>query len=287
VTAATVLAALAGALAAAGVVELAASRAGGRPGRRASRRARRRAPAARLLAVAARGLRRLGRGVGPGAGPADLQARLDAAGLALPAADLLAVKAGAALVTLLACLPLAPSLPGRLGLLVPLAVPAAAFLVPDAWLRRRIRDRARAMEAELADVLDLLRVAVAAGLPAARALGEVGRRHPGALAAELRRAAAEVELGTPAPAAYATLARRAPAGGIPALVAALERAARHGAPLARTLAAQAAEARAARARRAAEHAARAAPKIQLVVALLLVPSVLLLVAAALVPALLG
>ena len=37
--------------------------------------------------------------------------------------------------------------------------------------------------------------------------------------------------------------------------------------------------------RTAERAAKAAPKIQLVVALLLVPSVLLLVAAALVPAL--
>ena len=42
--------------------------------------------------------------------------------------------------------------------------------------------------------------------------------------------------------------------------------------------------RAERARRIREHAAKAAPKIQLVVALLLVPSVLLLVAAALVGA---
>jgi len=47
----------------------------------------------------------------------------------------------------------------------------------------------------------------------------------------------------------------------------------------------AAEARSREAARVAERAARAAPKIQLVVALLLVPSVLLLVAAALVPAL--
>ena len=70
-----------------------------------------------------------------------------------------------------------------------------------------------------------------------------------------------------------------------ALSAALERAERHGAPLAETLAAQAAEARAAHARRLHEQAAKAAPKIQLVVALLLVPSVMLLVAAALVASL--
>ncbi|HKG17710.1 MAG TPA: hypothetical protein VKA96_08480, partial [Solirubrobacteraceae bacterium] len=50
-------------------------------------------------------------------------------------------------------------------------------------------------------------------------------------------------------------------------------------------AAQAEETRAARTRRVRERAARAAPKIQLVVALLLVPSVLLMVAAALVASL--
>ena len=59
--------------------------------------------------------------------------------------------------------------------------------------------------------------------------------------------------------------------------------ARHGAPLGPSLEAQATEARARAARRHTEAAARAAPQVQLVVALLLVPSVLLLVAAALIP----
>jgi len=58
-----------------------------------------------------------------------------------------------------------------------------------------------------------------------------------------------------------------------------------GVTFAGTLAAQAEQARARRAQRCAEAAARASPKIQLVVALLLVPSVLLLVAAALIPSL--
>jgi tight adherence protein C len=53
------------------------------------------------------------------------------------------------------------------------------------------------------------------------------------------------------------------------------------------LAGQARDARLSLRRRVQEDAARAGPKIQLVVALLLVPSVLLLVAAALVSALLG
>ncbi len=80
---------------------------------------------------------------------------------------------------------------------------------------------------------------------------------------------------------------RAPLPEVRALVAALERARRHGAPLADTLAAQARDARFALGRSAREDAARAGPKIQLVVALLLVPSVLLLVAAALIAALVG
>jgi tight adherence protein C len=104
------------------------------------------------------------------------------------------------------------------------------------------------------------------------------------LAAELRRAGELLRLGVPFADALGTLAARSPAAGVPALVAALRRADRHGAPLSEALAALAADARAGRARTAAEAAARAAPKIQLVVALLLVPSAMLLLAAALAPA---
>jgi tight adherence protein C len=141
--------------------------------------------------------------------------------------------------------------------------------------------RGRAIASELADVLDLLCVAIGAGLSPGRALAEVGRRRRGLLASELRAAAARIELGVPSADALALLARRCPSDGIAPLVAAIGRADRHGAPLAPALAALAADARARRAQRMSDRAARAAPKIQLVVALLLVPSVMLLVAAAL------
>jgi tight adherence protein C len=199
----------------------------------------------------------------------------------------MAVKVGAAVAALAAALIALPVAPGRTGALILAGAPAAAYLAPDAGLRRRARKRARVVEAELADVLDLLRVATAAGLPPRRALQEVGRRHPGVLAAELARAAARLDLGAPDDAVLAALERRCPAEGIAALTAALTRARRLGAPLAGTLAAQAEQARARRAQRCAEAAARASPKIQLVVALLLVPSVLLLVAAALIPSFVG
>jgi tight adherence protein C len=93
-------------------------------------------------------------------------------------------------------------------------------------------------------------------------------------------------LGVPLSESLAGLETRLPLPEVRALVAALDRAARHGAPLSDTLAAQARDARLGRRRQIEEEAARAGPKIQLVVALLLVPSVLLLVAAALAAALL-
>jgi tight adherence protein C len=249
--------------------------------------------------LAAAGVRRLGRAFGgqalagrtlgaraPGMlARGGLAARMAAAGVDVPVADIVALKAGLALLATLVAVPLAAAAPGRLWLAVVLAAPAGGFSAPDVWLRRRTSARRRATEAELADVLDLLRVAVAAGLPPRRALSEVGRRHAGVLGRELRRGAERAALGEPWGRALADLRARCPTAGVATLVAALARAERHGAPLAATLAAQAAEARSLRAQRAAETAARAAPKIQLVVALLLVPAVLLLVAAAVIPAL--
>jgi tight adherence protein C len=231
-------------------------------------------------------LARVGRGAGLRP-PTSLAARIAAAGLDVPVADVMAVKAGAAAAGLAAGAVLASPAPGRLGAAVLIGAPLAAFLAPDAWLRRRARARGKVIESELANVLDLLRVAVAAGLAPRRALGEVGRRHPGLLATELRRAAHRAALGVPVATALAELEQRALAAGIAPLAAALLRAERHGTPLAPTLAAQAREARAGSAQRQAEAAARAAPQIQLVVALLLVPAVMLLVAAALLPALTG
>jgi tight adherence protein C len=262
------LAFVAGCLAAGGVVDLAGSRA---------RRARR---GMRVVAALARLGKRVGAPVAP---PADLEARIEAAGapLGLRASDVMAVKGGTALVALLAGSPLAAALPGRLPPAALVALPVAGFFVPDRLLARRARARAREMEAELPDLLDLLRVAVEAGLPVARALGEVGRRHRGPLAREWRATAERLALGVPRDDALDRLTRRCALPAVATLAATLRRAERHGSPLAGALAAQAADARAERARRIRERADRAGPKIQLVVALLLVPSVLLLVAAAL------
>ena len=238
----------------------------------------------RLIAA----LVRLGVRLRPARPPLDLEARIAAAGRpgGLGARELMAAKlaaaAGAACVALLA----AQLAPGRLGLALMAAGPVAGFLAPDIWLRRRAAERARLARRELPGLLDLLRVTVEAGTSLPASLAAVGRRASGPLAAEWRAVGSEVALGVPLAGALEAMAQRLPLPEVRALVAALERSRRHGAPLAETLAAQARDARFALRRHIQEEGARAGPKIQLVVALLLVPSVLLLVAAALAAALL-
>jgi tight adherence protein C len=232
----------------------------------------------------------LGRRLRPAVGraPADLPARIVAAGRpgGLGVREVMAAKLAAAVGGGLLSAVVSAAAPGRLGVVLLIAGPAAGFLAPDLWLARRAAERARRARSELPALLDLLRVSVEAGSSLPKALHEVGARSRGPLAAEWRAIGGEVALGIPLDAALRGMAGRLPLPEVRALVAALERARRHGAPPAGTLASQARDARFALARHAREEAARAGPKIQLVVALLLVPSVLLLVAAALVAALL-
>jgi tight adherence protein C len=252
-----------------------------------SRRAlgHRRGPRAlRLLAALGRRLRPAG-----APAPGDLRRRIAAAGRpgGLGVREVMAAKVAAAAGGGLVGAALSTAAPGRLGVAIVVAGPVGGFLAPDVWLARRAAERARRARAELPALLDLLRVSVEAGSSLPKALHEVGARARGPLATEWRALGGEVALGVPFDAALRGMAERLPLPEVRSLVAALERARRHGAPLADTLVSQARDARFALARHAREEAARAGPKIQLVVALLLVPSVLLLVAAALVAALLG
>jgi len=179
----------------------------------------------------------------------------------------------------------AGSLPGRLPVVALVAAPVAGFVAPEFWLSRLTERRLRAAGRELAPMLDLLQVAVEAGASPGAALGAVGTRFKGPLAAEWRAAATAIALGRPHDDALATLTRHLPSPRVRAFADAMRRARRRGLPLGEVLARQAAAARHEQQNRTRERAARAGPKIQLVVALILVPSVMLIVAAALLSAL--
>ena len=239
--------------------------------------------------AAIRALARFGGAAARRAAPRDLERRIEAAGRpgGLESRELMAAKLAGVVVAAFPGVLLAAIAPGRLGALIVVAAPIAGFLAPDLWLRRRATARATAARRQLPELLELLRVTIDAGASLGAALAAVGARADGPLAVEWRAVGREVELGVPLADALAAMSGRLPLSEVRALVAALDRARRHGAPLGTTLAGQAHDARLSLRRRVQEDAARAGPKIQLVVALLLVPSVLLLVAAALASALLG
>jgi tight adherence protein C len=210
--------------------------------------------------------------------------RLHRAGVAerVPVAAVLAVKAGGVMVGALLAVVASPALPGRLAFMLAIALPAAGFLVPEALLERAARRRRALIGAALPDALDLLAVGTAAGRSPATVLSEISRASSGPLAAEFAVVMAETECGVPQREAIAALRERVPGAELGALASALERSRRYGSPLAEQLHEQAGSLRRMTRRRISEHAARAAPKIQLVVALVLVPSVLLMILAALI-----
>jgi len=176
----------------------------------------------------------------------------------------------------------APAAPGRISLLVLVGLPLAGFVVPDALRERRARRRHRRLVAALPDALDLLAVSAGSGRGPAAGIEQLARAGEGPLADELRLTVAELSCGVPLSAALRSLRERVPGGEVATLVAAIERSRRFGSPLADQLRRQATALRRDSRRAVEERAARAAPKIQLVVALVLVPSVLLMIAAGLI-----
>jgi tight adherence protein C len=176
----------------------------------------------------------------------------------------------------------APAAPGRISLLVAVGLPGAGFLVPDALLERRARLRSRRLLGALPDACDLLAVGASSGRGTASGFAEIAQMGEGPLADELRMTVAEISCGRSLPAALDSLRRRVPGSEIATLCAAIERSHRYGSPLGDQLRRQSTALRRDQRRAVEEHAARAAPKIQLVVALILVPSVLLMITAALI-----
>jgi tight adherence protein C len=212
-----------------------------------------------------------------------LHVRLPAAGPphGLTVRNWLSLKVGSAASAFALVLPFFAGAPTRIGLVGMMLLPVAGFVMPDVWLARQRRRRREAVLQALPYMLDLLRVTVEAGLAPGRGLGVVAAEFRGPLAAEWGRVAAEVALGVPQEQALAALRERLPDEETASLVETLSRSRRHGVPLGTALAGQAARARHRRRQQLRERAAQAGPKIQLAVALLMVPSVLLLVAAAL------
>jgi tight adherence protein C len=213
-----------------------------------------------------------------------LPERISRAGLAgrVDAGAVIAAKLAGAGVAALLAVAAAPAVPARLGVAVTGLLVAAGFLAPDALLERAARRRRERFVAALPDALDVLAVGAASGRGPATVFAEIAAGTSGPLATELGSAVAEIECGTSTREAIERLRSRVAGAEVGALAAALERSRTYGSSLAEQLHLQATTVRRDARRRIEDRAARAAPKIQLVVALVLVPSVLLMIGAAII-----
>ncbi len=194
----------------------------------------------------------------------------------------LLVKVVLAVTSFLFAATLSPLLPARLGFFILAGVVGLGFLVPDLLLARLARRRLGQIAASLPDALDLLAVSVGTGRQIGPAMAELGTRGRGPLAEELGLTARQIEWGRPPEEALAELRDRVRSPGIASFCATLDRSRKFGSPLAEHLRRQATDLRHHHRRQIQEEAARAAPKIQLVIAFVLVPSVMLMLVAALV-----
>jgi tight adherence protein C len=159
-------------------------------------------------------------------------------------------------------------------LLAPVAV-MAAWGGPVLRRRRRARDGVDEVRRSLPEVVDLLTLAVGAGLTVPLAVAAVARRHDGPVAAELRRVAEEVARGHRCADALDDAGARLGPDARPVL-AALVASERYGAPLAEALARLSTDVRADRRRRAEEAARRVPVKLLFPLVLCVLPAFALL-----------
>lgn len=158
---------------------------------------------------------------------------------------------------------------------------AFGWLYPDLWLRAAAAQRGRRIERAAPLAIDLIAAAVDAGIPIDQAAEAAAAASSGPLRAELESVLQGLRLGNRRVAELRDLAGRTASPALSGLASALRISDRLGVPLAAGLRRQSARSRAAQAREVQERAAKAAPRVLLVVVFVLVPAAMLPVMTAL------
>lgn len=152
----------------------------------------------------------------------------------------------------------------------------------DYWLRTVVSRRQQRIDRELPDFLDVLSVTVSAGLNFRGALERVSASSDGPLAEEMRVVLREMDIGVSRRRAFTNLRDRNDAESLGSFVTAVLQAEELGVPLSQALVEIAAEVRRGFAQDVRRRAAKAGPKVSLVVTVTIVPAAMLLIGASLV-----
>jgi tight adherence protein C len=158
----------------------------------------------------------------------------------------------------------------RVGL--PFVLAALGWIVPNAWLSRRISQRKRAIQRALPDAIDLLVISVEAGLGFDQALLRVVEKWDNELTREFARTLSEMRMGIPRRQALRDLARRVNVDDLNVFIASLVQADQLGVSISQVLRAQANQMRLRRRQRAQELAHKAPIKMIFPMVFLIFPA---------------
>lgn len=151
----------------------------------------------------------------------------------------------------------------------------------DIWLSGTARRRQREIDRSLPDFLDVVAVSVSAGVSFRPALRRVAESLGGPMGEEAIIALRQMELGSSRREAFIAMRERNQSQFIAQFVTALLQAEELGVPLADSLVAISREMRGAAYQRGRREAARAAPRVSLIVSMLIVPGAMILLLTAL------
>jgi tight adherence protein C len=162
--------------------------------------------------------------------------------------------------------------PSGIAVVIGAAAAVVGFLVPDALLSLRARERQELIQRELPDVLDQVTICVEAGLGFEAALARAATTGTGPLGRELTHTLQDIGLGMPRRAALEQLLQRTDVSDLRHFVVAIAQAERHGVPIAQVLRIQADELREKRRQRAEERALKIPVKLVFPLILCILPA---------------
>jgi len=158
-------------------------------------------------------------------------------------------------------------------LLMLMILGVCGFFLPDVWLSRRIKQRQQGLLNALPDALDMLTIAIEAGLSFENALQEIAVKWDNELSREFTRVLRDIGMGQSRRQSLIGLSDRTGVQDIVSFVASLNQAEELGVSIGRVLSVQAEELRVRRRQRAQERANQAPIKIMFPLVFLIFPSI--------------
>jgi tight adherence protein C len=153
----------------------------------------------------------------------------------------------------------------------------AGWFGPDVWLSREGRLRQERIERMLPDFMDILAVTVRAGLGYRAALLRVSEALGGPVGEEMLMALRQMDLGSNRRDAFLAMSARNDSRSLKSMIAAQLQAEELGVPLSEALNDIAEDMRRAAHQDARRRAARAAPRVSLIVTTLIIPGAMILI----------